>query len=258
MVSCASVVNAQAPTIHDRPDNAVFRVQAWGVIAADFSERVSNYVELRSSLEKGLPVLTVTDHPGEILMAQRALAKRIRVARTGARQGDIFTSTISAEFRNVLLVETSPTTMAAIMNDNPGDVSRRINRAYPTGKPLASMPAGILAVLPRLPDDFQYRFLGRALILIDTRTNLILDRMPCAIGCAARVPALAGRGANAATKSHRRLRVVHGRCGRGPVRGDTLRRRTTLFTTEQTHNVCVPRMVLLGVYRSGDHVRKPY
>lgn len=192
MVSCASVVYAQAPTIPDRPDNPVFRVQAWGVIAADFSERVSNYVELRSSLEKGLPVLTVTDHPGEILMAQRALANRIRVARAGARQGDIFTSTISAEFRNVLLVETSPGTMAAIMDDNPGDVSRRINRAYPTGKPLASMPAGILAVLPRLPDDLQYRFLGRALILIDTRTNLILDRMPCAIGCAARVPALAG------------------------------------------------------------------
>jgi hypothetical protein len=192
MVSCASIGYAQAPTTNDRPDNPVFRVQAWGLIAADFSERVSNYVELRSSLEKGLPVLTVTDDPGEILIAQRALANRIRVARAGARQGDIFTSTISAEFRNVLLAETNPGTMAAIMDDNPGDVSRRINRAYPTGKPLASMPAGMLAVLPRLPDDFQYRFLGRALILIDTRTNLILDRMPCAIGCAARVPALAG------------------------------------------------------------------
>jgi hypothetical protein len=192
MVSCASVGYAQAPTIHDRPDNPVFRVQAWGFTAADFSEPVSNYVELRSSLEKGLPVLTVTDDPGEILIAQRALANRIRVARAGARQGDIFTPTISAEFRNVLLAETNPGTMAAIMDDNPGHVSRRINRAYPTGKPLASMPAGMLAVLPRLPDDFQYRFLGRALILIDTRTNLILDRMPCAIGCAARVPALAG------------------------------------------------------------------
>ena len=191
-VSCASVGYAQAPTTNDRPDNPVFKVQAWGFISADFSERVSNYVELRTSLEKGLPVLTVTDDPGEIWRAQRALAKAIRVARAGARQGDIFTSTISAEFRNVLLVETSPGTMAAIMDDNPGDVSRRINRAYPTGKPLASMPAGILAVLPRLPDDFQYRFLGRALILIDTRTNLIVDRMPCAVGCAARPPALAG------------------------------------------------------------------
>jgi hypothetical protein len=188
MVSCASVAYAQAPTTNE--DNPVFRVQAWGFIAADFSERVSNYVELRSSLEKGLPELTVTDDPGEIWRAQRALANRIRVARAGARQGDIFTSTISAEFRNALLVETNPGTMATIMDENPGDLSRRINRAYPTGKPLASMPAGILAVLPRLPDDLQYRFLGRALILIDTRANLILDRMPCAIACAARSPSL--------------------------------------------------------------------
>ena len=190
-VSCASVGYAQAPTTNDRPDNPVFKVQAWGFISADFSERVSNYVELRTSLEKGLPVLTVTDDPGEIWRAQRALAKAIRVARAGARQGDIFTSTISAELRDVLLVETNPATMAIIMDENPGDLSRRINRAYPTGQPFASMPAGMLAVLPRLPDDLQYRFLGRALILIDTRTNLILDRMPCAVGCAARSPSLA-------------------------------------------------------------------
>jgi len=190
-VSCASVGYAQAPTTNDRPDNPVFKVQAWGFISADFSERVSNYVELRTSLEKGLPVLTVTDDPGEIWRAQRALAKAIRVARAGARQGDIFTSTISAELRDVLLVETNPATMAIIMDENPGDLSRRINRAYPTGQPFASMPAGMLAVLPRLPDGLQYRFLGRALILIDTRTNLILDRMPCAIACAARSPSLA-------------------------------------------------------------------
>lgn len=190
MVSCASVGYAQAPTTNDRPDDPVFRVQAWGFIAADFSERVSKYVVLRTSLENGLPELTVTDDPGEIWRAQRALANRIRVARAGARQGDIFTSTISAELRNALLVETNPGTMATIMDENPGDLSRRINRAYPTGKPLASMPAGILAVLPRLPDDLQYRFLGRALILIDTRANLILDRMPCAIACAARSPSL--------------------------------------------------------------------
>ena len=191
MVLCASVGYSQTPTTHDRPDIPVFRVQVWGFIAADFTERVSNYVELRNSLEKGLPDLTVTDDPGEIWRAQHALANRIRVARAGARQGDIFTSTISAEFRNVLLVETTADMLAAIMDENPGDLSRRINRAYPTGKPLATMPAGILAVLPRLPDDLQYRFLGRALILIDTRTNLILDRMPCAIACAARSPSLA-------------------------------------------------------------------
>ena len=38
--------------------------------------------------------------------------------------------------------------------------------------------------MPRLPDDIQYRFLDRDLILHDTRANLIIDRLPCAITCA--------------------------------------------------------------------------
>ena len=187
-VSGASTGYAQAPGSSDPPDKPVFRAQARGVVAADFGERVSNYVELRSRLGRGLPELSVTDDPGEIRRAQRALAKTIRHARAGARQGDIFTPTISAAFRDVLLVETSPGTTAAILDENPGELSRSINRAYPTGKPRASMPASMLAVLPQLPDDLQYRFLGRALVLIDTRTNLILDRMPCAIACAAPSP----------------------------------------------------------------------
>jgi hypothetical protein len=184
MVSSASVGYAQAPT-NERPDTPVFRVQVWGFIAADFSTRISSYVELRSRLEKGLPALTVTDDPEEIWRAQRALAIKIRIARAAARQGEIFTSAISVEFRNVLLLEMNPDSMAAIMDENPGEGSHRINRAYPTGKPRASMPSDILAVLPQLPDDVEYRFLGRTLILIDTRANLILDRMPCAIACAA-------------------------------------------------------------------------
>jgi len=64
MVSCASVGYGQAPTTNDGPDEPVFRVQVLGFIAADFSERVSKYIELRSSLESGLPELTVTDDPG--------------------------------------------------------------------------------------------------------------------------------------------------------------------------------------------------
>jgi hypothetical protein len=43
------------------------------------------------------------------------------------------------------------------------------------------VPPHILAVLPRLPDDIEYRFLGRHLILLDTRANVILDRIPYAV-----------------------------------------------------------------------------
>jgi hypothetical protein len=161
----------------------VFRVQVLGYIVADFSTRVASYLEFRRTLEQGLPPLTMTAYPAEIRRAQFALARRIRAARDGARQGNIFTPAISAEFRKVLLPEVSDEVREAIMDDNPGAFSHRIDGSYPKGKPFSTMPGNILAVLPTLPDDIQYRFLGHHLVLLDTRANVILDRIPCAIPC---------------------------------------------------------------------------
>jgi len=95
----------------------------------------------------------------------------------------MFTPAISAEFKKTLIVEMKAGTCAAIMDDNPGELSNQINGDYPEGKPLSTVPPNILAVLPRLPDDIQYRFLGRHLILLDLRANVILDRIPYAIEC---------------------------------------------------------------------------
>ena len=184
LVLIASVAYAQAPKAPQDRDTPDFTVQVWGDVVAEFSARVRSYVELRSELEKGLPSLTVTDDPAEIRKAERALAKRIRVARREAKQGDIFTPTISVEFRKVLLLAMDANTWAAIMDDNPGEFSARINGTYPEEKPLSTVPPNILAVLPTLPADIEYRFLGRHLILLDTRARVLLDRIPYAIQCA--------------------------------------------------------------------------
>ena len=184
IVLFAALGYPQTPSTQQDPGTPVFRVQVWGDILTDFSTRVSSYVELRSELEKGLPALTVTDDPAEIRRAVRALAKRIRVARAEAKQGDIFTPAISVEFRKALCLEMNTNTWAAMVDDNPGQRSAKINGTYPEGKPFATVPPNILAVLPRLPDDIEYRFLGRHLILLDTRASVILDRIPSAIQCA--------------------------------------------------------------------------
>ena len=176
----ASAAGAQTTAAADPPD---FRVQIWGTIAADFNARIEEYLNLRRTLEQGLPPLIVTDDPAEILRAELALAKRIQAARAGARQGDIFTREIRADFRRVLRLETDQPTRAAIMDENPGAFSSRINRIYPKEHSVSTVPANILAALPRLPDDIQYRFLGPNLVLHDIRANIILDRLPCAIRC---------------------------------------------------------------------------
>jgi hypothetical protein len=73
--------------------------------------------------------------------------------------------------------------MRAVMDENPGSFCHGINGTYPKERPLSTVPATILAVLPALPDDIQYRFLGRHLVLHDTRANVILDRIRCALAC---------------------------------------------------------------------------
>ena len=193
MVLAPSLGYAQEPqTLQDR-DTPVFRVQVWGDIVAEFSTRVRSYCELRSELEKGLPALTVTDDPAEIRRAIRALAKRIRAARAEAREGDLFTPAVSVEFKQVLFVEMMNTsTWATIADDNPGEFTVRINSSYPERMPFSTAPPNILAALPRLPADIEYRFVGRHLILLDTRASVILDRIPDAIRRAQKAERVSG------------------------------------------------------------------
>lgn len=181
-----SAGSAQTPqTSQEVP---VFRVQIWGDAGTDFSARVASYADLRSELEKGLPPLMVTEDPAEIIRAIRALAARIRVARKGARQGDIFSPTVSAKFKRTLLLEIDAESMAVIMDENPGKIDVRINGSYPVRTPFSTMPPNVLAALPRLPVDMEYRFLGRHLVLVDTRASVIVDRIPYAIRRAPRRP----------------------------------------------------------------------
>ena len=101
-----------------------------------------------------------------------------------AKQGEFFTPAIEREFKKALIFEMSASTWAAIMDGNPGAFSQEVNGTYKRSKSVSTVPPNILALLPTLPDDIQYRFVGRHLILHDTRANVIIDRIPYAIRCA--------------------------------------------------------------------------
>lgn len=179
----ASVAIAQTTGAKPGPKDADFKVEVDGLIVAEFSARISAYAELRRTLEEGLPGLVVTANQNEIRRAEEALATRIRQAREGARQGNIFTPAINAAFKQLLMGVTKPGICAAILEDNPGDITYRTGRPYPRDLPLSTVPPSVLGVLPSLPDDVQYRFVDRDLILYDTRANMMLDRVPDAIAC---------------------------------------------------------------------------
>ena len=50
-----------------------------------------------------------------------------------------------------------------------------INKRYPDEVPLATMPPKLLANLPTLPDQLEYRFVYNDLILMDDHAHVILD-----------------------------------------------------------------------------------
>ena len=157
-----------------------------GARVAKFQKGVQEYVALHRRLEGPLPTLEVSDDPKEIQASIDALAMEIRAARVTARQGDIFTDEIARLFRR-LIQETltrgeTRNLLAAIAEENPRPLARaRMNGSYPAGTSLSWMSPKLLSVFPELPEELQYRFVNRDLILWDYHANLIVDVVPNAI-----------------------------------------------------------------------------
>ena len=172
----------------DQPD---FRVVVQGTFdpetLAEFSRRVQDYAALRSRLEVGLPPLVVTTNPDEIETFEHRLAERIRHAR-GSRRGQVFIPAMEGQLKRMMTARADPITVNAIMDDNPGEFDVDINETYKKKYALGTMPPKLLLLLPDLAPDLQYRFVGRHLILYDTRANMIVDEIPYALQCRDCVP----------------------------------------------------------------------
>jgi len=150
---------------------------------ATFAKDVHSYVDLRASLEPGLPPLRVTTNADEIIQAEDALARKIREARAAARQGDIFTPPLQTQIKKMLTIEVDEHTMLSIKDDNPGEFTFKLNGTYPKDKPVSTMPPNVLQLLPPLAEGLEYRFVGGHLVLRDRRANIILDDIPYALLC---------------------------------------------------------------------------
>jgi hypothetical protein len=149
---------------------------------AEFNRRVQDYDALRGRLEVGLPPLVITTDADEIETFERRLAERIRHAR-GSRRGQIFADAMEGQVKHMMVARADAATIAAIMEDGPGDVDIDVNETYDKKHPLATMPPNLLLVLPDLPKDIEYRFIGRHLVLRDVRANIVIDEIPHAIRC---------------------------------------------------------------------------
>jgi hypothetical protein len=109
------------------------------------------------------------------------LAQKIAEARKDAKPGEIFTPEIRQLFRRLMYPETKGADGAEIKaalaeeKQELKDVKIRVNAPYPDGAPLMTVPPNILAALPKLPEDLEFRFVNRHMILLDVHANLIVD-----------------------------------------------------------------------------------
>jgi hypothetical protein len=155
------------------------------LVLMDFRESIDKYMELHKKLEKDAPPLKETKDPAKITASQQAMAEKIRAARKDARPGEIFTPEIRDKFRRLMYPELKGPdgreTKAAIKDDAPAAVPLKVNAMYPEGAPLPTVPPHILATLPPLPEDLEYRIVDNHLILRDVHANIIVDFIPNAI-----------------------------------------------------------------------------
>lgn len=146
-----------------------------------FENRVKDYVKLRKTIIQKLPKLTSDSKPEEIEAHKTAFQERVRLARSQAKPGNIFTEDIAPRIRHLIKTafkgnerqEIRETVLAA---DTRG-VPLRVNYVYPETKELTQMPPTLLLELPQLPEQLRYRFVGQHLLLVDRETNVIVDYM---------------------------------------------------------------------------------
>jgi hypothetical protein len=158
--------------------------------ADDFNHQVKEYVKLQKELRSKLPKLKDKAEPEKITEYQRLLQASLKEARSGAKQGDILIPAIRPQIERLVKAElTGPANKPArdaVKESNPRGghepsakpVPIAINAVYPKEAPLTTVPPSLLLKLPKLPEELEYRFVGKNLILRDTVANIIVDYLP--------------------------------------------------------------------------------
>jgi hypothetical protein len=153
---------------------------------AAFQQRVEAYVTLHRTLAASLPPLGSRAHRQSVSAARKYLASAIKAARPNARQGDIFTSEATVAFRNVIAdtMRASDFGMLAPLMDESGRLLSgahpRVHDPFPVLES-RELPPLMLAWLPMLPDELEYRIVDYDLALWDVYADLVVDVLPYAL-----------------------------------------------------------------------------
>jgi hypothetical protein len=176
---CAVIVLFQAAEL----DASRFRQAAAGVpedeAVAQFHLALGGYLALRRNL------LTETSGPApnsssvQLTDASDALAGAIQRARRSAAVGDLFSPAVAAVVKrrvdSVVRRENLGPVLATMDDEEPRVREPKLHLRFPGAAQMATMPGALLATLPILPRELEYRIVGRYLVLRDVEAALIID-----------------------------------------------------------------------------------
>jgi hypothetical protein len=153
-------------------------VNAHAAAQAEFQKRTLAYLDLRTSLARKLEPLSPTPSASDLQARQQALAAALRTARAGAKHGDMIPEPVQQQICETVradLKQRAPAATRATLEEVPKGRIPTINKSYPEQAALPTVPPLLLAKLPRLPDNLQYRFFGRSVVLLDGDTEIVVD-----------------------------------------------------------------------------------
>ena len=148
-------------------------------------DAIAQYLALRQALRSEVPGPIKDSTALQLNNASDALAGAIQRSRAKARAGAIFSEPVAAAIKRRIndLAHTGKlaAVLAGIDDDGAASPAPAVHLRLPAVAQLATMPPSLLAVLPPLPRELEYRIVGRSLVLRDVDASLVLDYIPNAV-----------------------------------------------------------------------------
>lgn len=147
-----------------------------------FETAIADYMALRQRLANELPNPVPNSSSVQLNNASDGLAAAIQRSRRDAGVGDLFVAPVTLVFKRTVddAVRTAHLQQVLAAIDDEEAIARapKIHLRFPGAAQMATMPPSLLAVLPRLPKELEYRIIGRFLVLRDIDAALIVDYIP--------------------------------------------------------------------------------
>jgi len=154
-------------------------------VIKDYKERIAKYVDQHKKVKDAIDPVEESASAAVLTKQKQQFVKMLQQERQGAQQGNIFTPGVQPIFVRIIKQHlTHPNGAKArsliLGEGNPGTKTKsalvlKVNAPYPTTAPNSTVPPSLLLVLPQLPEELEYRFVGHNLILRDREADLIVD-----------------------------------------------------------------------------------